>query len=225
MQLVAPDILADACGLSVGLIIAGIITGLALWLFGWRYHRFWIVLLTTVLAGVYGLYDAAIFRSHPFLASLLLALVGGLLALALVKLLAFLAGGMVGLLATQALFPNFDQPIGFLMCGLLSLFLFRLSTMAITSLAGTILLGYSTLSLLNHYGSMDAVTWTSDAALSLNWICGLLTVMGFGVQFLFDRRRMKNQKGDDKSKDTGSWDILLGRGVAWGFGKKAKKAG
>ena len=59
MQLVAPDILADACGLSVGLIIIGIILGLALWLFGWSCHRFWIVLITTVLAGIYGLYDAS----------------------------------------------------------------------------------------------------------------------------------------------------------------------
>src|ERR1700731_1635493 len=111
MQLVAPDILADACGLSVGMIIAGIILGLALWLFGWWCHRFWIVLITTVLAGVYGLYDAAVFRAQPLVAAVLLALIGGLLALALVRLLAFLAGGMAGLLAAQAIFPAFDQPL------------------------------------------------------------------------------------------------------------------
>src|ERR1700676_2161328 len=99
MQLVAPDILSDACGLSVGLIILGMVLGVALWLFGWRYHRFWIVLITTVLAGIYGLYDAAVFRAQPLMAAVLLALVGGLLALALVRLLAFLAGGMAGLLA------------------------------------------------------------------------------------------------------------------------------
>src|SRR5207237_9828162 len=85
MQLVAPDILSDACGLSIGLVIAGVVLGLALWLFGWSCHRFWIVLITTVLAGVYGLYDAAAFRAQPLVAALLLALVGGLLALALVR--------------------------------------------------------------------------------------------------------------------------------------------
>src|ERR1700730_18487326 len=83
MQLVAPDILSDACGLSVGLIIVGIILGLALWLFGWSCHRFWIVLITTVLAGIYGLYDAAVFRAQPLVAAVLLALIGGLLAPAL----------------------------------------------------------------------------------------------------------------------------------------------
>src|SRR4051794_26945070 len=106
MQLVAPDILADACGLSPGLIIAGMVLGLALWLFGWSCHRFWIVLITTVLAGVYGLYDSAIFRAQPLAAAVLLAFAGGLLALALVRLLAFFAGGMVGLLAARAVFPS-----------------------------------------------------------------------------------------------------------------------
>ena len=125
MQLVAPDILSDACGLSLGLVITALVVGLALWLFGWSWHRFWIVLITTVLAGVYGLYDAEVFRSQPLLAAVLLALAGGLLALALVRLLAFFAGGMAGLLISQAVFPSLDQPICFLLFGLASLYLFR----------------------------------------------------------------------------------------------------
>ena len=225
MQLVAPDILSDACGLSVGLIIAGMILGVALWLFGWRCHRFWIVLITTVLAGVYGLYDGNVFRAQPLLAAVLLALAGGLLALALVRLLAFLAGGMVGLLVAQAIVPSFDPSICFLISGLFSLFLFRLSMMAITSLAGTLLLGYSALSLLNHYGSMDAVSWTSQGVVLLNWICGLVALLGFGIQYWLDQRRLRKDGGDRKSRDSGSWDVLLGQGIKWGFGKKVKKAG
>jgi hypothetical protein len=225
MQLVAPDILADTCGMSVGLIISGMILGLALWLFGWSCHRFWIVLITTVLAGIYGLYDAAVFRAQPFVAAVLLAFIGGLLALALVRLLAFFAGGMVGLLLAQALFPTLDQPFAFLICGLISLFVFRLSMMVLTSLAGAILIGYAALSLLDHYGAMDAVAWTNRAALFLNWVCGVLAAVGFGLQFFLDRRRLRRESGEDK-KDYGSWDILLGRGIQWGFGKKPqKKAG
>src|SRR5438309_11913513 len=107
MQLVAPDILADACGLSAGLIVAGLVLGLALWLFGWWCHRFWIVLITTVLAGVYGLYDVPAFRAQPLIGAVLLALAAGLLALAMVRLLTFLAGGMAGLPAIQGLVPHF----------------------------------------------------------------------------------------------------------------------
>jgi hypothetical protein len=224
MQLIGPDILSDACGLSVGLLIAGIVVGLALWLFGWRWHRFWIVLITTVLAGIYGLYDSAVFRAQPLLAAVLLALVGGLLALALVRLLAFFAGGMVGLLAAQAFLPSFDQPICFLLCGLVSLFLFRLSMMALTTLTGTIVMGYGILSLLNHYETIDAVSWSGRAAVLVNWLCGIWAVLGFGLQYFFDRRRLKRE-GADKAKDTSSWEILLGRGIKWGLGTKVKKAG
>jgi hypothetical protein len=225
MQLLAPDILSDACGLSAGLIFTGLILGLALWLFGWSCHRFWIVLITTVLAGIYGLYDAAAFRAQPLVAAVLLALVGGVLALALVRLLAFFAGGMVGVLAAQAFLPSFDQPVSFLISGLMSLFLFRLSMMALTSLAGTVLMGYAALSLLNHYATVDTVAWTGQGTVLLNWICGLFALLGFGFQFYLDRRRSKRERGDDKSKDANSWDILLGRGIKWGFGKKVKKAG
>jgi hypothetical protein len=224
MQLVAPDILSDACGLSVGLVITGMILGLALWLLGWRCHRFWIVLIATVLAGIYGLYDAALFRAQPLVAALLLAFAGGLLALALVRLLAFLAGGLVGLLAAQSMLPSCDPAICFLLAGLVSLFLFRVSVMAITSLAGATLLGYGTLSLLDHYTNLDTVSWSGKATVLINWICGLFAVSGFGLQYFFDRRRLRRAAADGK-KEVSSWDILLGGGVKWGFGKKAKKAG
>jgi uncharacterized membrane protein YccC len=131
---------------------------------------------------------------------------------------------MAGLLAAQALFPSLDQPLCFLISGLVSLFLFRLSMMALTSLAGTILISYSVLSLLNHYGTMDAVAWTGQGGALLNWICGLIAFLGFGIQFFLDRRRSRKDRGDDKSKD-GSWDILLGSSPKWGFGKKYRKAG
>jgi MFS family permease len=224
MQLVAPDILSDACGLSVGLIILGLVMGIALWLFGWRCHRFWIVLITTVLAGVYGLYDGTLFRAQPLIAALLLALAGGLLALALVRLLAFLAGGMFGALAAQSFFPSLDPPICFLIFGLISLCLFRLAMMALTSIVGTLLMGYSALSLLNHYGTMDAVNWVEQGKVLLNWICVLVAILGCGFQFFMDQRRLRKD-GGDKKKDFSSWDILLGSGVKWGMNKKVKKAG
>ncbi len=218
MELVDPQILQDACGLSVGLLVAGMALGLALWLFGWKCHRFWIVLITTVLAGVYGLSDVPAFRAQPLIGAVLLALAAGLLALALVRLLAFLAGGMAGLLAVQAFFPQLGQHLlCFVVCGLVSLLLFRLSMMALTSLAGTILLSYSGLCLLNTYGSMDAVAWTEQGALLLNWICGLLALVGFAFQFLLDRRRSAKDKGDrGYDRETDSWDVLLGKRPKWG---------
>src|SRR6516162_5342309 len=101
MQILAPDILADARGLSVPLHVAALLVGLALWILGWRNHQFWVVLVTTVAAGTYGLTEAATFHSHPLLAAVLLAVTAGTLALPLIRLVAFAAGGFFGLVVAQ----------------------------------------------------------------------------------------------------------------------------
>ena len=106
MQMVSPDLIADLCGLSLGLLLAGVVVGFVLWLFGWQSHRFWVVLLTTVAAGVYGLQEAAAFKTPPLVAALLLAVAAGILALALVRLLAFGAGGSLRECQTTALLSN-----------------------------------------------------------------------------------------------------------------------
>src|SRR5882724_1282908 len=143
MHLIAPDILADACGLSVGLTIIGLAVGLALWLVGWRTHRFWVVLATTVLGGLVGLYEAPSFKAEPLVAALLVALTAGMLALALVRLLALAGAGFAGMMLTQSFMPTLEQPLfTFLIAGLVGLFLFRLCVMALTSFTGALLIGH-----------------------------------------------------------------------------------
>ena len=80
----------------------GIAVGLLLWLFGWWGHKFWIVLATTVVAGIAGLSSARSAGVQPFVAGLLLAVAAGLMALALARLMAFIGGGMVVLALTRA---------------------------------------------------------------------------------------------------------------------------
>jgi hypothetical protein len=220
MQFVAPDLLADACGLSVPLIVTGMVAGAVLWLFGWWTHRFWVVLITTVLAGLYGLYEAPAFRTQPLLAGLLLAIAAGLLALALVRLLAFLAGGMTGLLAIQSVAPNWDQPLlCFLGCGLASMFLFRVWMMGLTSFSGTLLLCHTGLLLGDHYGRLSAVAVSEERRVLLNWVCGGVAAVGLGLQYFFDyrRRRRQEDKDDKKERSLGYWL----RPPGWGTYKKA----
>ena len=50
MHLIAPDILSEARGLSPALSGVGALVGLLLWLFGWRWHRFWVVAAVTLAA-------------------------------------------------------------------------------------------------------------------------------------------------------------------------------
>ena len=221
MQFLDPEILRDICGLSPGLLVTGLVMGAVLWLFGWRTHRFWVVLLLTVLAGIYGLYEAPTFRDHPLIASLLLALAAGLLALSLVRLLAFAAGGLAGLLAIQALSPAWNHHIlVFLASGLAGLFLFRLWMMALTSFTGTILMACAGLALFNRSGKIDAVAWTEQGTVMINWLCGMVSLLGLIVQYVLDRRRQN--KNPKKSGKPGEIMLL----PLWGWSLKAqRKAG
>jgi hypothetical protein len=195
MQLLAPDILSEARGLSAGPCIAGLVLGMALWALGWRWHRFWIVLATTVLAGVLGLATGLSAGVHPLVVALLLAVAAGLLALQLVRVVAFLAGGLAAWLAVHALLPSLDEPIlCFLGGGLVGLVLFRHSTMALTSLLGALIMGHSGLLLADRLGKLDAVTWTAGHAVVLNWCCAGVSLVGWLVQFLGEHWRLQAER-------------------------------
>jgi hypothetical protein len=198
MYLVAPDILADACGLSLGLMLLLVPIGLMLWLLGWWSHRFWVVMATTILAGVYGLAIAPTIQAQPLVAAVLLALSAGVLALAMVRLVAFAAGGIGGLLLVQAVYPSFNQPlITFLVCGLMCLGMFRPCMMALTGLAGALLLTFAALMLLHYNAILDAPVWCEQSSSFINWIVAILAFLGAFIQFLLDRYVF--QKSKEKS--------------------------
>jgi hypothetical protein len=202
MHLVTPEIMVELCGLSLAVLVCAAGLGLALWLLGWWSHRFWIVITTTVAAGIYGLQEAATLRSNPLVvvAALLLSVAAGILALHLVRLVAFVIGGFCGLILVQTLLPGFEQPLAvFVVSGLVSLVLFRWFLMALTSLLGATLVCYAGLAILNQRGALDAVAWSDQGATLLNWICGLMAVMGFAFQYLFERRgrAVDDEDGDD----------------------------
>ena len=191
MTLLAPDILQETRQLSLGLCALGLLVGVLLWLFGWRGHRFWIVLATTVSAGIVGLAAGPNYGTHPLAAGLLLAVAAGVLALALARVVAFVAGGLACWVTIQTVAPTWHEPlVCFLAGGLIGLLMFRMWTMALTSFAGAMLLGYSSLSLADRLGKLNAVAMAEEQAAALNWICGGLTVLGLLVQFLLERYRI-----------------------------------
>jgi hypothetical protein len=221
MTIIATDILGDLCGLSLGLLIAIIPVGLLLWLLGWWSHRFWIVLTTTVLAGVFGLLEASSWRVQPIVVAVLLAIAAGVLALALVRVVTFAAGGLASIYVVQYTFPTWNQPvICFLVGGLLSLLLFRWCFMALTSFLGTTLLGYGILALLHYHEALDALGWAETNASFLTILCGLFTFTGFAFQIMFERWR-KRRDLDEEEEEDGFTSMILGR---IGFGGKASKA-
>jgi MFS family permease len=189
MQLVAPDILSEVRGLSLALCALGLTLGLLVWLVGWRAHRFWIVLTATVSAGILGLSAGPSYGTTPLLAGILLAVAAGALSLALVRVVAFLSGGLVLWAAVRAVVPGWDEPlVCFVIGGLGALVLFRLWMMVMTSLAGSLLLAYFGLCLADRLGKLDAVAFAQAQTLLLNGACGLLALSGVVVQGLLELR-------------------------------------
>src|SRR5262245_29579046 len=134
MQLVWPEVLAEVSSLSLAVSGTGLALGVLLWLFGWVGHRFWIVLLATAGAGVLGLYLNPVFGAYALLVGGLLAVAAGVLALSLVRVVAFTAGGAALWLGVRAFAPAWNEPlVCFLVGGLVGVLLFRLWTMALTS--------------------------------------------------------------------------------------------
>jgi MFS family permease len=195
MQVVAPDLVADVRELSAPVTSAGLALGLALWVFGWRGHRFWVVLSATVCGGIAGLVSAQAYGVQPLVAGLLAAVAAGVLALALVRVLAFLAGGIAACVMMHAVAPSWDQPlVTLLVGGLIGVFLFRLGMMAFTSTAGTLLTAYCALALLDRLGTLDCHQWPDGNVVLLNWLCGSGAVLGVLMQFVLERRRLYKQR-------------------------------
>ena len=218
MNLIATDILAELCGLSLGLILALLPIGAVLILFGWWSHRFWIVLTTTVTAGIFGLLEATTWRAQPIVVGVLLAIAAGVLALALVRVITFAAGGLVTVYLAHFAFPTLQQHvIVFLVGGLICLLIFRWYFMALTALAGSIVLAHGLLALLHYHESLDAVAWADENLVLLNVLCGLTAAFGFAFQFLFDRWRRRREERDQEGD-------LIGAVLARiGFGEKSHR--
>ncbi len=190
MQLLAPDILEEACKLSTPIHGVALAVGFLLWALGWTGHRFWIVLILTIGGGIFGLYAGPRFGTQPWLAATLVGVAAGMLALALVRLVAFLAGGAAAVVIAGQFAPGYQELlVVFLVGGAIGLVLFRLWTMVLTSTGGTFLMAYSGLCLLQRFGNVDVVGLAEAQAPLLNIVCGAIAFIGLIVQYLVDRRR------------------------------------
>src|SRR3954451_12240634 len=158
MQLIAPDILTEARGLTGAMLGTVCVLGFSLWLFGWRWHRFWVVAGITLAAGLIGLNAARPAGVQVMAVGILLAVAAGMMALELAKVVAFIAGGIGAWLAVQWVLPQAQELWAvFLSGGLFGLLLYRLWTMLLTSLMGTLLAAHAGLLLMERPFKFDSV--------------------------------------------------------------------
>lgn len=196
MTLIVPEILHEGRGLSPAVASVAALLGLLLWLFGWRGHRFWIVVGITVGGGLYGLSAGQATGVNMVALGVMLALCAGLLALELARVFAFLAAGTVVWLAAGALFPQGREMwLVFLAGGLVGILFYRLWTMALTSFLGTIVAAHAILILAGEFSKFDAAAWAGDHPIALNICVGLFSAMGLALQGA--QLRWKKADGED----------------------------
>jgi hypothetical protein len=186
MQLVMPDVLADIRELDAPVSVAAFGVGLLLWLLGWRGHRFWIVLIATISAGIWGLYAGPQWGTQRLPVGVLLALAAGVLALHMARILAFGAGG-----AAAVLFFHQEPLLTFLIGGLIGLLLFRVWMMVLTSAAGSLVMVYAGLCLASSLLKLDVVALADRRSAFLNGVLGVLTLLGVLLQYYQERKRKR----------------------------------
>jgi hypothetical protein len=192
MLLLSPEILNDARELSPALTALGAVTGVLLWMCGARSHRFWVALAVTVGAGLHGLLYGGDYGMNPLVAGLLLAVTAGTLALSLVRMLVFAAGGVAALTIAHLAAPAVDEPlVSALIGGLISVVFYRLCITALTSLAGTLLLAYSGLCLADRFLKINAIELATRHGALLNWGIGGMAALGVVVQCTLERWRSR----------------------------------
>jgi heme exporter protein D len=195
MQLLAPDIVIEARGLSLSVCLFFFLAGFLLWLFGWRWHRFWMGMAITIAGGLAGLQAARASGSNLLALGLLLAISAGALALELSRILAFLAGGMCCWLVAVHLVPGAQELwIAFLIGGLTGVLLYRLWMMLLTSFVGVLLTWHAGLVLAERYARIDAPEWVGGQPLLIQIAMIVCTVLGLVAQSLLERWHLKREK-------------------------------
>ena len=133
---------------------------------------------------------------------LLAAIAAGMLALALVRVVAFVAGGLLVYTAVLHTPLSWEYSlVAGLVGGLLGVFLFRFWTMVLTSMVGTLLSGYAAVLLLDRANVLDAASFAKQYPVLANWLWGLLSLLGLLIQFVLERRRIhKKRLGEEKAQ-------------------------
>jgi MFS family permease len=202
MQLLAPEIVVEARGLSLSVVLFFFIAGVLLWLFGWRWHRFWMGMTITIAGGLAGLQAARASGSNLLALGFLLAISAGALALELSRILAFLIGGMSCWLIAFHLLPRAQELwIAFLIGGLLGVFLYRLWMMLLTSFIGVLLAWHTGFVLLERYVKLDAPEWINRQQLLIQIGMIVATVVGLVLQSLLERWHLKREKAKKEAKE------------------------
>ncbi|MFQ3650031.1 MAG: hypothetical protein SNJ75_06835 [Gemmataceae bacterium] len=187
MRVMAPEILELTRQLSPVVSLILLALGTALWLYGGRTHRFWLALVITLGGGLFGLQIGRDFGVQPLVSGLLLSLAAGALSLALARVVVFVLGGVAALVVMKSLANGWNDYLCFLIGGLTSILLYPVWIAVLSSTAGTVLMAYGLLSVLDKLFRIDSVGLANNYGALMNWILAGWVILGMILQYTIER--------------------------------------
>jgi len=199
-SMISTEVLQAARGMSVAMLGTVLALGLAIWLFGWRWHRFWITCLAVATAVATTWKYGNLWTQTPLaVAVTVIALAAGVVAVELVRLAIFVLGGVILYYLTCQYLPEFhDTWLAFPLGGLIAMLLYRLGWLIMTSILGTLIAVHAGLLLIESVVTFDSMQWSNDNILIIHIGICVWTIIGVVCQLWIDR---KFDKHDENQSD------------------------
>ncbi|MSR30740.1 MAG: hypothetical protein EXR99_04465 [Gemmataceae bacterium] len=194
MHFLDPEIFADVNKLSALTLIFLAAFSLLLWTMGYTTHKFWVVFLSTGLAGYFGFETGPAMGMQPLLSALLFGFSAGILSLALIRVFVFLLGGMTGASLAGVFLPAGDPWVAALLVGgLLAILLYPFWFTGFSSLLGTIGFTYGILALLDRLNAVDGAGLLDKKPGLVDAVAMCMVVIGAIIQYYIHRWYRKNR--------------------------------
>lgn len=198
MSLLTPEYLTELLDLPSAALLITLVLGLALALTGWKWHRFWLTLSLSLVAGLVGMKQAATWGiQQPALAGGILAATAGCLALSLARVGLFLAYGLACWYIMQRLAPAYAIPA---MCicvgGIFSVVFYRFSMALLTSAIGCLMMCYSGFAYCEQQKFFPVLNLIKEQALTVHAVWTGLTLLSSLLQLYFWRKTRKKKPAE-----------------------------
>jgi hypothetical protein len=209
--LINHEVIEAARGMSVALLGTLVTTGIALWLFGWHWHRFWITISFSLTGALVAWSLCDTWTSTPrVVCAVIVGLTIASVAVELSRLLVFLAGIWAVYWLIQPLAGQFHDlwllcPLG----GLLAIGLFRYGWMLGTSIVGTLVAAHAALLLIETGTSATALPWVVANSQLCTIALGLWVVLGFVMQLWIDRQSTQTRLDSQEPAQPTHLSVLI----------------
>jgi hypothetical protein len=203
MSVLTPEMLADLLDLPMAALWVIVGIGASIALTGWRWHRFWLTLCISLVAGVIGLKQAAAWGiNYPIVGGILLAAAAGCLSLSLARVGLFLAFGLACWYTMKRLAPPYAIP-AICICagGLFSVIFYRFCVILLTSSIGSLLLAYGGLAVAEQQKVFPTMTLLKDQSLVVHGCLAGLVAVTLMLQLYFWRQSKKKAKAEYSAEE------------------------